>query len=281
MAQPLHPSLPFRGGAILSPPILASSGLYQDVTDYKAVNPNVDLRQYKGQSLLVPIISQDHTSSCTANAGCYVRAALAAKYHIDARESPDLGDVLSRRYAYYWIRHIDGDPTVDAGATMQAACQVYRDYGVPPERYDPWNTAAATQDSLAWLNAKPSADATAAAQDYGVSGFARLSGSGGSLLASILTSLNAGLPPLLAFSVYLSFEQTGRDGRVVMPRSGETVLGGHAVACVGSYADQSFPGQGALVIANSWSDQWADYGICYMPWQYVLSGIVSEAWQLF
>ncbi len=276
---PLHPSLPYHGGAILSPPIPASSGLYLGVDDVAAVQQNTDLRDYvtttgnrTGQSLASPIMNQEQTSSCTAHAGAQVRNALSARYHLERGEAPDVGDTPSPRFAYYWIRHIDGSFPQDAGASMSAASRVYVDYGVSPSRFWPWDAHA--------LNTPPSVDATAAAQSYGISGYARLSGQGSSLLASILQCLADGYPPHIAFSVYMSFETTGSDGRVPLPHSGETVLGGHDVACFASFADASFPGGGCLVIANSWGTGWAQNGYCYMPWQYVLSGIVSEAWTL-
>lgn len=290
MAQPLHPSLPYHGGAILSPPIPASSGLYQDVDDHiqaqrmLEASGNQDLRNYRttagvqtGQSLAIPVRNQGQTSSCTAFAGCYVRASLSARYHLERGEAPEIGDVPSPRFAYKRIREIDGDPNVDQGASMRAACQVYVDYGVSPERFWPWDAGRAAADDLAWLNAEPSDEAKVGAQFFGASGWARLSGTGSGLLASVLACMADGYPPLLAINVFLSFEQTGSDGRVTMPKSGERVLGGHAIAAYASWVDQSFPGGGAVLIENQWTEGWANGGWALLPWQYFLSGIVMEA----
>ena len=83
------------------------------------------------------------------------------------------------------------------------------------------------------------------------------------------------------FNVWrMATETTGSDGRVPMPHSGESVLGGHDVACFASFADSSFPGGGTLVIANSWGTGWAQHGWAYLPWAYVVTGVVSEAWTL-
>lgn len=289
MGQPLHPSYPFRGGAKFSPPMVASAGLYQEATDHRDLNPNVDLRNYQGQSLCPPIVNQGRYSCCTAAAGHYVRLALAAKYHIDRGESPARGDVPSMRYIYYHIRQIDGTLPKDEGASMQAACQVYRDYGASPDTYDPWDDARAMADDTAWLNKAPSKAAEAAAQSYGISGFGRLSGTGSSLLASILTVLNQHRPCQIAWNVYPSAEsQVGSDGRIPMPGRTEHALGGHDTAVFGSFADNSFAGGGCLVIPQSWGTLFGADGWVYMPWAAVLDAapysnlpMVQESWDMW
>lgn len=282
MGQPLHPAYPdFHGGAFLAPPIPRTSGMYLGIDNPQAVQQNNDLRVYRGGSLAIPVRDQSRTSACTAFAGTAVRAALTARYHLDRGEDADIGDTPSPRFAYYYTRQLDGDPTVDQGASMASACRVYVDYGVSPARFDPWDSAAASRDDLAWLNQAPSPEAQAGAQFFGASGYARLSGQGASLLASILQCLADSYPPLIAFSVYQSFMNTGPNGRAPMPTATELrgrPLGGHAMACFASFADQSAPGSGWLLCQNSWTQSFGEDGWVYLPWAYVTTGVLSESW---
>jgi hypothetical protein len=299
----LHPAHPeYHGGARLAPPIPPSSGLYVGVEDpfvviaaAQAAQRN-DLRNYvtdagrvTGQSLAIPIRNQGRYGACTAFAGTAVRAALTARYHLELGEDPDVGDTPSARYAYWRTRQLDGDPNVDQGASMESACRVYPTFGVAPARYDPWDDAKAATGDLTWLNHAPTAEAEAGAQFFGASGFARLSGQGMSLIASIAQCIAEGYPPLIAFGVPLvSFEQIGSDGKVRVPGAGEASLGGHANAVFAVFADNSWPGGGCLLLMNSWSTSWGQGGWGYMPFAWATTQIragqgigtywLGEAW---
>jgi hypothetical protein len=272
----------FFGGARRSAPIPRTSGLYANLTDPSAVQQNNDLRDYKGtgQSLAIPIRNQGHYGACTGFAGTAVRAALTAKYHLELGDDPDIGDIPSARYAYLRTRQLDGDPNVDQGASMESACRVYPLYGVAPARFDPWNDAKAAVGDLAWLNHTPTAEAEAGAQFFGASGYARLSGTGQSLLASVLQCLAEGYPPLVAFGVPQSFENVGSSGKIPTPGSNEQSLGGHANAIFASFADRSFPGGGCLLTMNSWGTGWGENGWGYMPWSWFTTLIpgTNDTW---
>jgi len=279
MAQPLHPAYPeFHGGALLSPPILPSSGAYLTATDPFAVfaaAQRTDLRNYvtsdgrvTGQSLAIPVRNQGRYGACTAFTGTAVRAALTARYHLELGHVPDVGDTPSARYAYWRTRQLDGNPDVDQGASMESACRVYPLYGVAPARFDPWDDAKAATGDLTWLNHVPTPEAEAGAQFFGASGYARLSGTGMALIASIIQCLSDGYPPLLAFGVPQSFMTVGADGRVPLPGASEQALGFHANACFAVFLDNSFAGGGCLLLQNSWTAQWGQNGWSYMPFGY-------------
>jgi hypothetical protein len=273
----------FYGGARRSDPIPRSSGLYVNLTDPTAVQQNNDLRNYNGtgQSLAIPIRNQGRYGACTGFAGTAVRAALTAKYHLELGDDPDIGDIPSARYAYLRTRQLDGDPNVDEGASMESACRVYPLYGAAPERFDRWDDAKAAVGDLTWLNHTPTAEAEAGAQFFGASGYARLSGTGTSLLASVLQCLADGYPPLIAFGVPQSYEYVGSDGRIPTPGSNEQLLGGHANAVFASFADRSFPGGGCLLVMNSWSTGWGENGWGYMPWSYFTTNIPGYNYSWF
>jgi hypothetical protein len=298
MPQLLHPVFPeFHGGAIPSAPIPRSSGLYAGVDDPFAVfaaAQRTDLRNYvtddgrlTGQSLAIPVRSQGRYGACTAFTGTAVRAALTARYHLELGHVPDIGDTPSARYAYWRTRQLDGNPFVDQGASMESACRVYPLYGVAPARFDPWDDVAAARGDLAWLNRTPTQEAEAGAQFFGASGYARLNGTGMSLIASIIQCISEGYPVLLAFGVNSAFMRVGTDGICPVPFATEQPLGFHANAGFAVFVDNSFPGGGCLLLQNSWDTIWGQGGWGYMPFAWATTPIqgmgvnwLMEAWTI-
>jgi C1A family cysteine protease len=61
-----------------------------------------------------------------------------------------------------------------------------------------------------------------------------------------------------------------------MPQPSETVIGGHAVVCVG-YDDA----RRAFIIRNSWGAGWGVAGYGFMPYPYVLDGgLAADFWTI-
>ncbi len=61
-----------------------------------------------------------------------------------------------------------------------------------------------------------------------------------------------------------------------MPGSGEKVVGGHAVMCVG-YDDQAQQ----FTIRNSWGTQWGQNGYFKMPYAYLTNArLASDLWTI-
>lgn len=273
----------FVGGAIPSPP---------DDRDYPfaaaphmrgAIQTNHDLRQYRGQSLAMPIGDQQQVGSCTAWAwGYQLRGALSAKYHIDTGTPPDLGDTLAAGWLYDMERSpefLDTYPR-DSGADMRTGGAVLVKYGIPPTRYAPY-TGRADNGPLEQVLTPERAEAAAY---YGVSDYFRCSGTGQQLINSILQSFHDGYPVVIALLVGSTFENVGPNGRVGLPRAGEQVLGAHAVTLFGNYYDNSAPGGIWLVGANQWGTDWGEDGWFYLPaaWAWTSSGQygawLQEAW---
>jgi hypothetical protein len=242
-------------GLVFAPPDPRNYAYPFTPESFRAAPPDIDLRHR-----MQPVGNQGQIGSCTGWAG----TAAVESRKLDGQRAP--------LYLYYRDRQLDNTaPTDDAGATMLSLCKALQQYGVPPEEvwpYDPGRMAAT-----------PSSAADQQAGQCKADTYYQIKATGLALLQGIWEALGNEECPLLAIQVYQSFEDTGRDGKVRMPTSGERVLGGHAICCCGWFNDNSAPGGlGYAMIQNSWGTGFADEGYMYLPAAYFTSGIVAEAW---
>jgi C1A family cysteine protease len=222
-----------------------------------------------------PIENQGALGSCTANAGVgmveYYEKRAFGKY-IDA----------SRLFLYKATRNML-HWTGDTGAFLRTTMGALALFGVPPEEY--W------QYIIANFDIEPPAFCYAFAQNYQSLIYYRLDPSGTAkdiLLTRIKSHLAAGLTPMFGFTVYNSYGQAAKTGKIPFPTPGEGIAGGHAIVAVG-YDDtmkikNTNPGAvettGALIFRNSWGTGWGDLGYGYLPYDYVLKGLAVDWWSL-
>lgn len=222
-----------------------------------------------------PIENQGSLGSCTANAGVglveYFEFRAFGRY-LDA----------SRLFLYKATRDLLGW-TGDSGAHLRTTMAALVLFGVPPEKYWPYDVARFDQE--------PSGFCYAFAQNYQAIKYYRLDTPGltpTALLQKIKAGLRAGLPAMFGFTVYHSYTQAGTTGKIPFPCPGESVVGGHAVVAVG-YDDamkiaNGSPGggttTGALLIRNSWGTGWGSAGYGWLPYEYVLRGQATDWWSL-
>lgn len=233
-------------------------------TARKALPTSVDLRAYCS-----PIEDQGNLGSCTANAGVgmleyFERRAFGR--HLDA----------SRLFLYKVTRELL-DLAGDDGAYLRDTMKAMVLFGVPPEKYWPYDPAR--------FNDEPTAFCYSYAQSYQAIEYYRLDPPDtptSTVLTNIKTKLAANLPSMFGFSVYSSMPPSGDGkGEIPYPSSGDTLEGGHAVLAVG-YDDQKKIGskKGALLIRNSWSTDWGDHGYGWLPYAFVESGLADDFWTM-
>ncbi len=230
----------------------------------KALPSSVDLRPH-----CPPIEDQGELGSCTAHAGVgmleYFEKRAHGK-HIDA----------SRLFLYKVTRQLLGF-TGDDGAYLRDTMKALVLFGVPPEKYWPYDGARYNDD--------PTSFCFSFAQSYKAIEYFRLDPAGtapAKLLTRVKESLAAQMPAMFGFTVYSSMPPLGDGkGEIPFPSSGDSVEGGHAVLAVGYDDKKRIAGKaGALLIRNSWGESWGVNGYGWMPYAYVQEGLADDFWRM-
>jgi len=215
--------------------------------------PKVDLR-----TQFPAIYDQGHLGSCTAN-------ALAAAFDFDRHKQGKNYMSPSRLFIYWNERSLEGHVDSDAGAYIRDGVKVLVKQGASPETLWPYDIDKFT--------IKPPHKAYVEAEKNQALVYQRILRPHDDPTADMLLCLSRGFPFVGGFDVYESFETDNvrKTGNVPLPRKGEKVLGGHAVAIVGySLAKQHF------ICRNSWGKEWGDDGHFYMPFEYFANKELSD-----
>lgn len=240
------------------------------VSEGKKLPASTDLREWCSS-----VENQGSIGSCTAHAGVgiveYFERRAFGKY-LDA----------SRLFLYKVTRNLM-QRTGDTGSFLRTTMQAMVLFGTPPEDHYPYR--------IEDFDEEPPAFCYAFAQNYQALDYYRLDPPGVSpqdLLTTIRGHLAAGLPSMFGFTVYRSIDQADQSkGKIPFPVPRERIVGGHAVVAVG-YDDavvvKNIDGgpetKGALLIRNSWGEQWGDEGYGWLPYRYVEERLATDWWSL-
>lgn len=214
-----------------------------------------------------PVYDQQQIGSCTAN-------AIAAALEFD-REKQKLADFTpSRLFIYYNERAIEHTTGSDAGAQIRDGIKSVAKQGACPEPEWPYVATPADPQTSVWPPGaipaqKPPSKCYTDAKNSRALSYQRVDRS----LSQMKGCLADGFPFVLGFTVYDAFESAAvaKSGQLDMPASGEKVVGGHAVLCVG-YDDAAQ----RFTIRNSWGPKWGMRGYFTMPYAYLLEENLSD-----
>jgi len=217
---------------------------------FKTIN-NVDLR-----AMCPPIYDQGQLNSCVANAAAFCIQYDQIKYQMSHQFTP------SRLFIYYNIRVLEGTVPYDNGAYIRDALVTVGQKGACPETLWPYN--------INQFASKPSSVAYVSGYAHLTTYYARLTLDLNQMKQCLIT----GYPFIFGMIVYESFGNVGSNGLVPIPTQGESILGGHAMVCVGfDDITQRF------TICNSWGTNWGDHGVCYIPYTYMCNS--TYVWDLW
>jgi C1A family cysteine protease len=237
----------------------------------KTLPASADLRDWCS-----PVEDQGRLGSCTSQAGAgiieyYERKSF--RRHIDA----------SRLFLYKVTRNLM-KMKGDTGAYLRSTIGAMVLFGVPPEEYWPYTDGPDDFDK------EPPAFCYSFAQNYKTLKYYRHdppSASPESILNRVKTYLAAGHPAMFGFTVYSSIEQASGTGRIPFPSPLDKIEGGHAVVAVG-YDDgmkirnryEGEEAEGAVLIRNSWGQDWGEGGYGWLPYDYLRKGLAEDFWSV-
>lgn len=206
------------------------------------------------------VYDQGDLGSCTAN-------AIAGAYEYDMiKEKETVIFHPSRLFIYYNEREMEGNVDEDAGAEIRDGIKSVNKQGIVPEEEWPYDISKFTY--------KPDENLYEEAKKHLAVKYERVKQN----LEHMKECLHRGYPFVFGFMVYESFEsqEVANTGNMPMPnRETESILGGHAVMCVG-YNDKTEK----FIVRNSWGTEWGDEGYFYMPYEFMLSEDCSDFWTI-
>lgn len=222
------------------------------------------------------IEQQGQLGSCTA------QAAVGAAEYYQRRAYQEHIDG-SRLFVYKATRNLMG-VRGDTGAWLRSTMGALVTCGIPPERYWPYQT----ED----FDREPPSFVYSVAEEFEAVKYFCHDPLGANrppreVLSRVQAYLAAGIPSIFGFFGFESFSDTDREGGIPFPCPGERALWGHAVMAVGYDNDLQVTNtrcgtstRGALLIRNSWGENWGDGGYGWLPYRYLLEGHARDFWSL-
>jgi C1A family cysteine protease len=209
-------------------------------------------------AFMPPVYDQKDEGSCTANSG-----SAGMDYERKRQGLPFL--TPSRNFIYYNTRLQEGTEDMDAGGEIRDVIKTLASQGACPESQWPY------EDSN--LTTKPTDDCYATAAKFEALQYSRVTQAEYFLKHSISILQR---PVLYGMSVFnqIQSDRAAKTGMVTLPGSGESAIGGHAIALVGfSDATRLF------LFRNSWGAGWGDGGYGFVPYEYILNpDLASDFW---
>ena len=206
------------------------------------------------------VYDQGQLGSCTGNA---IAGAIQFDRMKQGFASPK--EIPARLFIYYNERVIEHTVSQDAGAQIRDGIKSVNKLGVCFEGKgkDQWPYNAAK------FATQPPPACYATALKHQVQTYQRLTQTTDQLKGC----LASGYPFVFGFTCYQSFESqaVAKSGVLNLPAPSETVVGGHAVVCVG-YDDS----EQRFIVRNSWGKSWGMKGYFTIPYAYLTNNNLSD-----
>jgi C1A family cysteine protease len=200
-----------------------------------------------------------------------VHACLALVQYFERRASGRIVEP-SRMFVYRTARRLMGW-SGDSGLPLRATLKAIVRYGLPAERYWPYDARA--------VDADPDAFVYASADRILDPVYVRLDARGErseNTLETIKRFLAAGFASVCGFVVCSSVSD---EAEIPCPTIFDGVRGGQAVLVVGYDDNRRIRSdRGALLIVNSWGTEWGDRGGGWLPYTYVRENLAVDFWTL-
>lgn len=232
-----------------------------DQRDFKFTAPTIELPPKVDLSKGIPMVfNQGSLGSCTAN------ALGMAFLHEQLKQDSDNPFVPSRLFIYYNERLIEGSVATDSGAMLRDGIKTMVRFGTCSEQDWPYDIKKFAR--------RPKIACYRSALSHQIIKYLSISQS----LNEMKSCLALGFPFSLGIGIYNSFEteEVAMTGIVPMPASTETLLGGHAILCVG-YDDETQ----RFLMLNSWGKDWGMDGYFTIPYNYLTNpNLASDFWTI-
>lgn len=215
---------------------------------------------------LPPIVNQGHIGSCTA-------CAVLGMYQTYVLQTGKMPEQPSRLFTYKTSRNLLGWKG-DTGAYLRTAMQSLALFGSLPERYFTYREQN--------VDVEPESFHYSIAQSYQSLTYYRLDPIGKEA-AKVLESVKRNLTANRAcvFGIVLFNNVDAHNADIPMPGPHDGNRGGHAMFAVGYNDDKAIGGsRGAFRVANSWGEAMGDRGFFWLPYDYVLKGLMTDIWTM-
>jgi hypothetical protein len=202
------------------------------------------------------ILYQGETSSCVAHAFAYAIAVAERRAGLPY-------DPISRLFLYSNARALTGDERRDDGTYLRNAARALQVLGAAPESAMPFRESK--------VNERPGIEPLMLAHPRRGGTYRRIMGSGEGRISQLKRALETGRAVTFGAELPSRFISHDGGGVIAPPRSGEPIVGGHAMCAVGYSLD-------GLRIVNSWGPGWGDQGYATLSWEYAGGDYCSDFW---
>jgi C1A family cysteine protease len=226
---------------------------------YRARPASVDWREY-----CLPVQNQLDLGTSSAH------ACIGLVQYLERRAT---GQVItpSRLFLYANALRLSGCDGTRSGAGLRVTFKAAIQFGLPPERFWPYDATALERVPDAYLYSFNS--------EYRDLRYVRLDAvmqSGTQTLESVKSLLAAGFACALGFGVPSSLTT---EPEIPFPSRFDSIRTGQAVTVVGYDDDLRIrSSRGALLIRSSWGPKWGQDGYGWLPYRYVTDQLAADIW---